>query len=158
MGPALAPLAYLLLHPFAGPPTGAPTPGQAGGFAVRATIGAGAGIFQYVVPVLCLIGSAGSAWKRHSRRALADQGNVHLIDGQRLKRLLAGVQPGQAPQPTGVSARPRNDAERSHAPACPQCAKTMVKRVASRGPNRGNTFWGCSDYPGCKGVRTIAAE
>jgi four helix bundle suffix protein len=38
------------------------------------------------------------------------------------------------------------------APSCPICGKAMVVRTAKSGKNAGNRFWGCSDYPGCKGV------
>jgi restriction system protein len=37
-------------------------------------------------------------------------------------------------------------------PACPQCGKPMVLRTAKTGKNAGRQFWGCSDYPDCKGV------
>ncbi|NLD38716.1 MAG: four helix bundle protein [Desulfatiglans sp.] len=38
------------------------------------------------------------------------------------------------------------------APLCPICGKAMVVRTAKSGKNAGNRFWGCSDYPDCKGV------
>lgn len=41
------------------------------------------------------------------------------------------------------------------APECPQCKKIMVKRSAKKGKNIGNVFWGCSDFPKCKGVIKI---
>jgi restriction system protein len=37
-------------------------------------------------------------------------------------------------------------------PPCPICGKIMVVRTAKSGKNAGNRFWGCSDYPECKGV------
>jgi four helix bundle suffix protein len=37
-------------------------------------------------------------------------------------------------------------------PACPQCGKPMVLRTAKTGKNAGKQFWGCSEYPDCKGV------
>ena len=37
-------------------------------------------------------------------------------------------------------------------PACPECGALMVLRTAKTGKNAGKQFWGCSDYPGCKGV------
>jgi len=37
-------------------------------------------------------------------------------------------------------------------PPCPQCGKPMVLRTAKSGKNAGSQFWGCSDYPNCKGV------
>ncbi len=38
---------------------------------------------------------------------------------------------------------------------CPKCGALMVKRIAQKGYNRGGEFWGCSNYPKCKGTRTI---
>jgi len=35
---------------------------------------------------------------------------------------------------------------------CPTCGASMVKRVAKKGVNAGNQFWGCSRYPKCKGI------
>jgi restriction system protein len=42
-------------------------------------------------------------------------------------------------------------------PACPHCRKTMVMRVARTGANAGGNFWGCADYPKCRGIRPIFA-
>jgi hypothetical protein len=37
--------------------------------------------------------------------------------------------------------------------ACPLCGAVMVERVARRGKNLGEKFWGCSGYPNCRGRR-----
>lgn len=37
-------------------------------------------------------------------------------------------------------------------PNCPRCGKPMVLRTARSGRKAGSQFWGCSDYPKCKGV------
>jgi len=37
-------------------------------------------------------------------------------------------------------------------PSCPKCGSPMVIRTAKRGGNAGNSFWGCSQYPVCKGT------
>lgn len=42
--------------------------------------------------------------------------------------------------------------------SCPKCSALMVLRVAKRGPNSGNQFWGCSKYPICNGTRDAKAE
>ncbi|NBB12529.1 restriction endonuclease [Pseudomonas sp. SLFW] len=42
-------------------------------------------------------------------------------------------------------------------PACPHCRKPMVIRVARTGANAGGNFWGCGDYPKCRGIRPIFA-
>lgn len=39
---------------------------------------------------------------------------------------------------------------------CPKCGAPMVKRVASKGPNAGKEFWGCSNFPKCWGTVNIA--
>jgi DNA-binding helix-hairpin-helix protein with protein kinase domain len=38
-------------------------------------------------------------------------------------------------------------------PTCPVCNSSMVRRQARKGPRAGSSFWGCSRYPQCKGVR-----
>ena len=40
-------------------------------------------------------------------------------------------------------------------PDCPQCGKAMVLRTAKQGKNTGQSFWGCSGYPDCKGVENL---
>ncbi len=37
-------------------------------------------------------------------------------------------------------------------PPCPRCGKPLVLRTAKSGKNAGRQFWGCSDYPNCKGA------
>jgi restriction system protein len=73
-GLGLAPASYLLIHQFSQAP--APTalqPGQVGSMAVQSMVAAGAGVLQYVIPVLCLLGTGLSVWKRRDRAQLAKQ-------------------------------------------------------------------------------------
>lgn len=44
----------------------------------------------------------------------------------------------------------------NNTPKCPKCGSTMIIRIARRGSNTGNKFYGCSKYPHCKG--TIDAD
>jgi len=46
--------------------------------------------------------------------------------------------------------------EKQSAPGCPKCGSVMVMREASKGVNTGNKFLGCSRYPQCRGVLSIA--
>ena len=80
-------------------------------------------------------------------RAFAVGRNIELLDGKALHALIRGV---SAPS-KAASAAPMVVSE--GAPACPVCQSAMVKRTAKRGANSGNGFWGCSQYPGCKGTR-----
>jgi len=38
-------------------------------------------------------------------------------------------------------------------PTCPKCGSQMVLRTAKRGSRSGTQFWGCSNYPRCRGVQ-----
>lgn len=39
---------------------------------------------------------------------------------------------------------------------CPKCGKGhMIKRVASKGKNKGNVFYGCSNFPRCKTILSL---
>ena len=46
-------------------------------------------------------------------------------------------------------------AEYKSVPDCPVCSKPMVQREAKKGKNAGNKFWGCTQYPKCRGVLDI---
>lgn len=74
---------------------------------------------------------------------------IELVDSKALLDLLRGVQTSgkiasrRVPENAGVI----------EAPACPQCGSQMVLREARRGAHAGQAFWGCSRYPGCRGIR-----
>ncbi|MEK6219248.1 MAG: NERD domain-containing protein [Psychrobacter sp.] len=40
-------------------------------------------------------------------------------------------------------------------PTCPKCSSEMIKRVAKKGLNQGQAFFGCSKFPKCRGVVNI---
>lgn len=44
---------------------------------------------------------------------------------------------------------------KENVPNCPECGKSMKKRIAGKGANAGKPFWGCSAYPNCHGTRKI---
>lgn len=82
-------------------------------------------------------------------RAFAVGRNIELMDGKALHALIRG---GSVP---AKAAAPSPAATLAGTPACPVCQSAMVRRTAKRGANSGNEFWGCSQYPKCKGVRAI---
>ena len=45
--------------------------------------------------------------------------------------------------------------ESSKLPLCPVCGKEMVKREAKKGKSAGKVFFGCSQFPKCRGVMEI---
>ncbi len=40
----------------------------------------------------------------------------------------------------------------SSSPCCPKCGSVMVLRTAKSGTNQGGQFWGCPNYPRCRGL------
>lgn len=44
------------------------------------------------------------------------------------------------------------------APSCPKCGKTMRQRTARTGRHAGDSFWGCTGYPECNGIRNLEQE
>ena len=38
-------------------------------------------------------------------------------------------------------------------PKCPKCFSSMILRMAQKGSNSGNSFWGCSKFPRCRGTK-----
>ncbi len=38
---------------------------------------------------------------------------------------------------------------------CPKCGAMLVLRTASKGENKGNSFYGCSNYPKCRYIQNI---
>jgi restriction system protein len=95
-------------------------------------------------------------------KAFARGKNLQLVEGAELKdmilqsRATAARQNSQSTtnktpkQATSVSSGPLVQPHRATQPTCPTCQAPMVQRVAKRGGNAGNTFWGCSRYPKCK--------
>jgi len=81
--------------------------------------------------------------------AAAGSTRVQLIDGAQLLQLVNGVEvhsaPTSAPTPATV---PTLFGAR---PACPQCGSAMVKRTVKSGEHAGTQFWGCRQYPKCRG-------
>lgn len=38
---------------------------------------------------------------------------------------------------------------------CPNCGAQMIRRTSRSGNNAGKAFWGCSNFPKCRGIITI---
>jgi restriction system protein len=83
--------------------------------------------------------------------AFAQGRNVRLVDGARLKELLEVARTGGPGKAATVRDEQAN-AEMTMV-VCPLCSSAMVRRVAKRGPNAGEQFYGCSTYPVCRGTR-----
>lgn len=86
--------------------------------------------------------------------------NIELIGKDQLMALIRDVRKDLVPFPrvgpqSDPWSNPIADAEsvsRAMTPSCPTCGSAMTMRVAKRGGNAGNSFWGCKKYPHCKGT------
>jgi hypothetical protein len=55
----------------------------------------------------------------------------------------------QSPQVAPISDKP---------PRCPKCGSEMVLRTAKSGANQGERFWGCPNFPRCRGFLNYASS
>lgn len=81
-----------------------------------------------------------------------------LADLQELRRAIPDVPRPVVSQPsanTTVRAPIAMPVTASHSTNCPKCGRSMVIRLAMRGPHRGNKFYGCTRYPACTGTRSF---
>ncbi len=83
--------------------------------------------------------------------AFARDKRLELIDGPKLRGMMAEVK--RTEEATSVA----EAAPTAKAPLCPRCESPMVLRIAKRGTNAGEKFWGCSTYPKCQGTRSATA-
>ncbi len=85
--------------------------------------------------------------------------NIELIDGSMLTTMIEKARDiGSIPASTvhRVSQESSKVLDMSTMiPNCPQCGDPMLKRIAKKGVNVGNVFWGCTGFPKCRGVRSV---
>jgi restriction system protein len=118
----------------------------------------GVGVVRELYGVMAAKGAAGGFVVTSGRFtdeavAFAQGRNVRLLDGPELHGLIQ-----QARQvTTGDEPATNRSATAAVAlmPSCPVCSQPMKRRVARRGSNAGRDFWGCTEYPTCKGTRPI---
>ena len=83
--------------------------------------------------------------------AFAQGRNIELIGGAQLKDLLAIAGSSEAGIAATSTRSNQWDGEMTMV-VCPLCSSPMVKRLAKRGAGSGQTFYGCTTYPSCKGI------
>ena len=124
----LAVISYFLLHAYATQPTNIIlVPGQIANAMIPAVLKGLATAGQIVMPIL-FVAAAILSWFRRSKPMPLQKVNTPLRSA-----------PANGRSVTSVS--------------CPLCSSEMVRREAKRGTNAGKSFWGCTQYPRCKGTR-----
>jgi restriction system protein len=73
---------------------------------------------------------------------------IELVDSNALLRLVRDVQ-------TSSRVMMSSNEPDHLTPNCPRCKTPMVLREARRGPNPGEKFWGCPNFPRCRGTRRL---
>lgn len=81
-------------------------------------------------------------------RALADKHGIAIVDEAGLVKLIR--QPDSSIDQR-ITAIFEDDTK-----YCPKCEHPMVLRTAGKGPNPGEQFWGCSQFPHCHYTQPIA--
>lgn len=88
--------------------------------------------------------------------AFAKQARISLIAGEQLHVLIKEAKAGTLSKFNRGETKRATVSESAANVNCPECASPMVRRVARRGANAGQSFWGCSRYPQCRGTRPSA--
>lgn len=83
----------------------------------------------------CLVVTSGGFTSE--ARVFARGKPLTLVDGDALGELLRGASLPVLEEQT---------------PRCPRCGAGMVQREARKGSRAGQSFWGCSTYPRCRGI------
>ncbi len=79
---------------------------------------------------------------------------LDLVEGQQLAAMIDSVR-NSAPIRKEPMVAPKVTV--STEPLCPSCGTEMVLRTAKKGSNASQQFWGCSNYPKCRGTRAVTA-
>jgi restriction system protein len=86
---------------------------------------------------------------------------IKLVDGRGLVELLKGVRdraPSSAREASARTGAPLVVTTAEGPITCPKCGSAMVRRVAKQGASAGGVFWGCSQFPSCRGTRAVSQQ
>lgn len=84
--------------------------------------------------------------------------SIMLFNGKDLLQMISALKPSAEQAPSsersaeGDGLANQQEPKPEKGPLCPICSDEMVKRVARKGKNAGKSFWGCSQFPNCRGV------
>ncbi len=127
----LAIVVYFVLRAYANQPVAISTvSGKSMDFIIPSMLKGLAAFGQYALPILLVI-AAGLSWYNKSRKTESTS------------------------EPASGLNRKASPVSGQQSPICPVCSSEMKLREAKRGANAGKSFWGCSDYPRCKGTRAV---
>ncbi len=136
LGVLLAVISYVWLHNIAinSTPTLTPDIRNAGNITINQMWHTLATILQYIIPICSLIGACISAY--------------YQVISNRAAKVKLRDESYSANSTTTYHSKTKTT------PKCPVCGGAMVERRAKKGINIGESFWGCTSYPKCRGTRT----
>lgn len=76
----------------------------------------------------------------------------YSYDVKKVEKYLKGMVDKKEEQLSPLATVKNASVLENETPNCPKCDKQMVLRTVKRGENKGNQFWGCIDYPSCRGI------
>ena len=79
------------------------------------------------------------------------------VDAEQIAQHIKEVKEIQHKQEVAAQARVAS-AQGSQDGICPLCGGRLVLRTATRGANAGNKFWGCSNFPKCRYIKTSSSS
>jgi len=87
-----------------------------------------------------------------------------FFSNDEIEQIVEAIQTGRLPRTWSTSRHHVASLKARHSkptstesdkPTCPKCGSAMSKRLAKNGANAGKEFWGCSQFPACRGIVTI---
>lgn len=78
---------------------------------------------------------------------------IDLVDGTQLQQMVSQVQ--SSPPPITVKTKQKVESQLQSQQACPKCGSGLVLRIAKKGENAGNQFFGCSAFPKCRHTEPV---
>lgn len=88
-------------------------------------------------------------------KSFAEGRNIDLIDGSELTAMIKKTQQQSLVTAATTQPSPQISPAVTDNQICPKCGSTMVKRTAKHGANVGQMFWGCDNFPQCRGIVPI---
>lgn len=130
---AIAAIGYFVLHKIAASPIAPVVSGKMPDVMSEIFLKGLATAGQYIVPILFVAAGIVSFIRNKFSKVTDEQSSIQQTKAR----------------PTRAASTP------TPAVTCPKCGDSMVQRSAKQGANAGNKFWGCTNYPRCKGIRAI---
>ncbi|MCA9036343.1 MAG: DUF2726 domain-containing protein [Planctomycetaceae bacterium] len=83
---------------------------------------------------------------------------LHVAAARSYSAVEISSQISELMQQTARSTTDDRNNQRASSTQCPKCGSKLVQRMASKGPNQGQPFLGCSAFPKCRHTEPVAPQ